>query len=447
MSRLSGSLLALSLVALPAAAETVAITNVRLETVSPLGAVPKGTIVITDGRIAAIGPQVAIPVGARMVDGQGQVVTPGFIAPSSNLTVSEVDQVRTTRDDGSNPKLTAGFDIQYGVNPNSPLIPLARQTGLTLVVATPVLRGGENSHRDDGLSEATGGGSGGEGDPALFAGQAAAVSLRAGASEPVVRAKVALGLDLGEDGARNAGGSRGAALVLVREALDDARTFAAHRAQYDRGEGRTFSMSRSDLEALIPVIQGKTPLLVRVHRAADIRQALRLAAEQKVRMIFEGVEEGWMVANEIAKAGVPVIVDPQADLPESFETLGSRLDNATRLRAAGVLVIITGSRDFTNLRQLRLNAGMAVASGMAYGDALAAITLNPAKAYGLDSQRGSLEVGKSADLVLWTGDPLETSSWPTVVFIDGVEQPSQTRAYELRDRYSKAVDGMPPAYR
>ncbi|MFA7262788.1 MAG: amidohydrolase [Caulobacter sp.] len=434
-------------IAAPAAAETVAIVNARIETASAAGIIPSGTIVLKDGRIAAVGAGVTAPAGARVIDAQGGVVTPGLIAPSSNLTVSEVEAVPSTRDDRSG-KLSAGFDISYGVNPASPMIPLARQTGLTRVVATPLLsRGGAGGHKDDGGAEDFAGGGGGEeGDPAMFAGQAAIVSLAAGDQDPVVRARVAVTLDLGEAGARNAGGSRGAALVLVRAAFQDARALARNRNAYERGESREFGLSRIDLEALIPVVEGRTPLLVRVHRASDILQVLRLAREEKVRVILEGAEEGWLVAGEIAAAGVGVILDSQADLPDSFESLGARLDNAARLRAAGVTVAIMGSRDVNNLRQQRFNAGLAVANGLPRDQAMATITSDVARIWGMTGV-GSLTVGQEADVVLWTGDPLETSSWPQAVFIGGVEQPQSTRAFELRDRYLKpAASGYPPAY-
>lgn len=442
------ALIALSALALanPVAAETVAIVNARLETASPAGIIANGTIVLKDGKIVAVGAGVTAPAGARVIDAAGGVVTPGLIAPSSSLTVTEVEQVTSTRDDRSG-SLSAGFDISYGVNPNSTMIPLARSTGLTRVVVTPVLSRGGGGHQDDsGAQDFAGGGGPGDGDPAMFAGQAAIVSLAAGDSDPVVLPRVAVALDLGEAGARNAGGSRGAALVLVRAALQDARAFARNRGAYDRGETRAFGLSRIDLEALVPVVEGRVPLLVRVHRASDILQVLRLAREEKIKVILEGAEEGWLVARELAAAGVPVIIDSQADLPDQFETLGARLDNAARLQAAGVTVAIMGSRDVNNMRQARFNAGLAVANGLPRDQAMATITANPARMWGMTGV-GSLEVGKAADVVLWTGDPLETSSWPAAVFIGGVEQPQGTRAFELRDRYATPnAMGYPPAY-
>lgn len=436
--------------ALPAAAETIAIVNARIEPVSS-AAIPAGTLVIRDGKIAAVGANVPVPAGAKVIDAKGGVVTPGLVAPSSNLGASEIGGVRETRDDGTGNALSAAFDIAYGVNPMSPVIGLARDGGVTSSAVTPVLSGsgaGAHVHADDGEVEEMTAGKDGAGDPPLFGGQAAFIRLKAGAPDIVEASKLAVTVSLGQSGARAAGGSRGASLILIRSALEDARAFAARRAAFEQGATRDFGLSRLDLAALIPVVQGRVPLLIRVSRAADIRQALKLAADEKIRIILEGAEEGWMVAPEIAKAGVPVIVDSQADLPESFETLGSRLDNAARLHAAGVSVAINGSRDFNNLRQERLNAGLAVANGLPYAAALAGVTLIPAKIWGQDGKIGSLDVGKQADVVVWNGDPLETTSWPLNVFVAGVEQPQDSRQTQLRDRYASSdQNGYPAAYR
>jgi len=438
------------IVATPATAETVAIVNARIETGTRAPTIPSGTIVLRDGKITAVGAGIAAPAGARVIDAKGGVVTPGLIAPSTNLSASEIEGVQSTRDDRSG-KLSAGFDISYGVNPASAMIPLARQTGVTTAIVTPLLSGGGGGHVHDGGSgdghDDFAGGGGDGGDPHLFGGQAAIITLAAGQRDTVLKSRVAVVLDLGEGGARNAGGSRGAQLVLVRSALQDARAFSRNRGAYDRGATREFGLSRIDLEALVPVVMGEIPLLIRVNRAADIRQALRLAREEKIAIILEGAAEGWLVADEIAAAGVPVILDPQANLPSQFENLGARLDNAARLQRVGVGVAIMGSRDFNNLRQARLNAGLAAAHGLPREAAIASLTSVPSRIWGLRNT-GSLEVGKEADVVLWNGDPLETTSWPLAVFVDGVEQPQSTRAFELRDRYAQpGPNGYPQAYR
>lgn len=430
-----------------AAVGTIAIVNARLETVTN-GMIPSGTLVMQGGRIIAVGASVQPPAGAHVIDAAGRTVTPGLIAPSTNLTVAEINLVSATRDDASGDQVSAGFDVQYGVNPRSTLVPVARETGVTHAVISPLVGRAEAFEEDEDHASLQGGGEGVTAYPALFAGQAAIVRLADGDRDPVVRARTAVVVDLGEAGAQHAGGSRGATFVLLKAALADARHFARNRAAYDQGQTRAYGLPKFDLEALVPVVEGRTPLLVRVNRAADIHQALLLAREEKVRLILEEAQEAWLVADEIAAAKVPVLLDPQDDLPRTFESLGARLDNAVRLQKAGVTIAIKGSRNFNSLRPIRLNAGTAVAYGLTQEQALAAITINPARIWGIGDRVGSLEVGKDADVVLWSGDPLETMTYAQTVIIGGVEQPLTSRRQQLQQRYSKPdEEGYPPAYR
>jgi imidazolonepropionase-like amidohydrolase len=447
-ARLAAALLSISCApALAASTGAIAITNARLETVTR-GTIESGTLVMDGGKITAIGASVNVPAGARVIDGRGRTVTPGWIAPATNLSVAEINIVATTREDAGGTRVGAGFDVQYGINPASTTIPVARDTGVTRAVISPLV-GRPDAFADEHAHDHASLQGGGEDTAAfsgLFAGQAAIIRLADGSTAPVERAKIAVAVDLGDAGAQHAGGSRGATIVLVKAALADARDFARRRGDYERGNARSYGLPRFDLEALVPVVEGRTPLLVRVSRAADIRQALTLAREEKIRIILEDAQEAWLVADEIATAGVPVLLDPQDDLPRSFELLGSRLDNAARLQRAGVTIAIKGSRNFNSLRPQRLNAGTAVAYGLTQAQALAAITINPARIWGVADRAGSLEVGKDADVVLWSGDPLETLSYPLSVIIAGVEQPDTSRRKQLQERYSKPDDGYPPAY-
>jgi imidazolonepropionase-like amidohydrolase len=438
---------ALSLIAAPALAQSLAIINAHIFSQGPAGEIASGTVLIKDGKITGLGANLVVPKDARVIDAAGQIVTPGLILPSSSLSVAEVEQVEETRDDGAGDRMGAAFDVQYGVNADSALIPLARLGGVTRAVVTPVLgRGGGGAHKDDGADAFSG--SAEDGKASLFAGQVAATSLASGSRSPVFKARIGMALDLGEAGADYAGGSRGAAFVLLKSALDDARHYAKNRKGFDAGASRPYPYSRDDMEALVPVVEGRVPLLVRVHKASDILQVLKFAQEQNLKLILEGAEEGWRVADAIAKAGVPVLVDAQVDLPGRFETLGSSLDNAGRLNAAGVMVAVLGSRDYNNLRQGRFNAGTAVSYGLPYSVALASVTINPAKIWGLADKIGSLEPGKDADLVIWSGDPLEVTSYATTVIIQGQDQPMTSRSLELAKRYKPgAATDYPPAYR
>jgi imidazolonepropionase-like amidohydrolase len=412
----------------PAMSETFAITNAHIYTMGPAGEIASGVVVISGGRITAVGPRVSVPAGARVIDAGGGVVTPGLVASNTPLSTVEIAEgVDETNDNATgSDRLSAAFDVKYAVNPDSVLIPIARLGGITDAVVTPTL---ERRPRKD----------------MIFAGQAAVIHLGRG-SDMVERSAAGMVLVMGEDGARIAGGSRAAEFILLRAMLDDVRAYAANRANYDLGHSRPYALSREDLEALIPVVEGREPLVVSVHRAADIRQVLALAREQKLKLILEGAEEGWRVASEIAAARVPVLLNGAADLPESFDQIGATLENAARLNAAGVVVGIENPPIYEGGRTPRIDAGRAVAHGLPFGAALAAITINPARIWGMADRIGSLEPGKDADIVVWSGDPLEPLSAPTAILIKGVEQPLRSRDLDLRDRYLQASD-LPAAYR
>ena len=406
--------------ALPAAAETIAITNARILTMGPAGQIDRGTVVVRDGRITAVGASVTPPAGARVIDANGGVVTPGLIAVGAPISVQEISEGVPETDDSStaSDRLSAAFDPQYALNPWSLQIPTARMGGITDVVVTPEFR---DSHDNRPSSM-------------IFAGQATAIHLGPGA-DLLEKPHAGMVLILGEEGAGRVGGSRAAEFVLLRSIFQDVRDYEKNKAQYDLGHSREFALGREDLEALIPVVEGREPLIATVHRAADILQTLRLAQEEKLNLILEGAEEGYMVAPQIAAAHVPVLVHGFEDLPSSFDRIGATLTNPARLQAAGVMVVIENPSFFTSARTPRIDAGRAVAHGLPYAAALASITINPAKVFGLADRIGSIEPGKDADIVVWSGDPLEPLSAPTAVLIKGVDEPLRDRDLDLRDRY------------
>ena len=255
----------------------------------------------------------------------------------------------------------------------------------------------------------------------------------------------------GEAGAGVAGGARGAQFTQFKETLAEVRLFARNRSAYDRAGLRDLSLSRADLEALIPVANGTMPLIVTVHRAADIQQVLRLGREEGVRLILDGAEEAWLVADQIAAANVPVLLNPISNLPASFEMRASRMENAAALQAAGVIIAIKGNEGSTHrARDIRYNAGNAVSHGLPYEAAIAAITVNPARIFGMGGQFGELKAGAAADVVIWSGDPLEPLSQAEAVYVGGAAHAMTSRQFLLRDRYRAGgaqANGMPPAYR
>jgi imidazolonepropionase-like amidohydrolase len=436
-------------IAVAAKAETIAVTNARILTAGAAGEIASGTVVFKDGKITAVGANVAAPAGARVIDAKGGVVAPGFFATGSLLGAVEVGSLGNDLS-VNNPAIGASFDIQYGLNPESGLLPIARLGGLTSAVVLPLPvggRGGEDSdEEDDDASKFTAGPSGeGSKSHALFAGQGAVIDL-AGHETILTKAKVAMVVPFGRAGAGVAGGARGAEIVALKEALSDVRDYMKNRAAYDRAGLRDLALSKGDLEALIPVAEGRMPIVAVVHRASDIRQVLAFAREEHVKVILEGAEEGWMVAGEIAKAGAPVLLNPLNDRPESYEELAATMDNAGRLAAAGVTVALESTGGSARVRETRYGAGNAVSHGMSYAAALASVTINPAKIFGVADRTGSLEPGKDADLVIWTGDPFEPLSQPTAVFIHGEAQPMTSRQIELRDRYKDLGRPLPPGY-
>jgi imidazolonepropionase-like amidohydrolase len=403
------------------ASGVVAITGAKVYTLGRAGTLDDATVVLENGRIRAVGKGIAIPAGARTIDARGKVVTPGLFDSFTQIGLVEVNAVPGTRDGSEqSDHITAAFDVADALNPRSVLLPVNRIEGLTRAVVAPT----------PGKS--------------LIAGRGAVIHLGVG-PDLLVRSPVAMFAVLGEEGARLAGGSRAGAILLLRQALDDALDYAAHKAAWERAERRPYALSHLDLEALVPVARGELPLVVTVDRASDIEAALRLAKERRLKLILASADEAWRVADQIAAAKVPVLLNPLDDLPTSFEKLGATLENAARLHRAGVTFAFM-SGDSHNARNLRQGAGNAVAYGLPWDEALKAMTVNPARIWHLDDRLGSLEPGKEADLVIWDGDPLEVTTGAVQVFIRGVEIPMKSRQTELRDRYKNLGGPLPPAY-
>lgn len=411
-----------------AQADTLAITNARILTAGPQGEISSGTIVVTNGRISAVGGSVQVPSGATVIDAGGKTVTPGLYAAGSNLGAVEIDQVDETNDNSSSShSVSAAFDISYGIDPDSMVIPVARTGGITRAVVTPV--SGE-----------------GDGRELLFAGQAAIITLADGA-QPVVKPRAAMVLTLGEAGTGIAGGSRGSAITALRADLDDVRWFARNRRSFNDGATRELRLSRPDLETLVPVIQKRMKLIVSVRRSSDILEVIRLARDYNLDVVIAGGEEAWVVAKELAAERIPVMLNPTNNLPGSFEMREATMENASRLAKAGVLICFANGDGGHRAREARYNAGNAVAHGLPHSKAIEALTLNSARIFGESASLGSIERGKVADLVVWSGDPLEPLSEATSIIIAGKMQPMTSRADELAKRYRKLDETLPPAYR
>jgi imidazolonepropionase-like amidohydrolase len=375
-----------------------------------------GTVVIVNGKIAAVGTNVPIPAGAQRIDATGKIVTPGFVNSSTQLGVQEVGAVNDTRDMSARGKdnIAAAFTVWEGLNPNSVMLAPARKEGITTFVVMP-----------------TGG---------LVAGQAALVDVVPGmTTDMIVRAPVAMIAEVGN--AQSAGlTSRGELIVKLRELLDDTRFFRTHRDAFDRAQTRPFAASRLDLQAMIPVIEGRLPLIVAVDRASDIDAAMRIAREFNVRLMIGGGAEAWMVADKLAAAHIPVLTGAMNNIPAGFATLGQRQENAALLRKAGVAVALIGNsgdgdEEAFNVRNLKQEAGNAVAYGMTWDDALRGVTLTPAEIFGAADRVGSLQPGREGNVVVWSGDPFEFTTKAERVFVRGHEYTDKTRQDLLMERY------------
>lgn len=420
--RRAASLAALAAAARASGAQTLAIVG---GTVYPVSGprIERGTVLIRNGRVVAVGTNIPVPADARRIDATGRVVTPGFVDASTQLGVYEIGAVRETRDAGARGRdaIAASFAVWEGYNPASILIPPTRNDGVTTAVVMP--EGG------------------------LVAGQAAVVHLDGRtASEALLRPVAAMVAQVGD--ARQAGvGARGELIGRLRELLVDARTFGRSRAAFERNQTRPYAASRADLEALQPVLAGRVPMLVAADRASDIDAALRLSREFGFRLMIAGGAEAWQLADRLAAAKVPVVTGAMNNIPSGFEALGQRQENAALLANAGVPVAIIGNsgggdEEAFNVRNVRFEAGNAVAYGMRYDAALRAVTLTPAELFGVADRVGALAPGRDADVVVWTGDPFEFATRAEHVFIRGREVTGDSRQDELARRYRT----LPPAY-
>jgi imidazolonepropionase-like amidohydrolase len=451
--------LAGALIGYEASAQTVAITGGTVGLGDGSAPIPGGTVVIRDGRVVAAGQGIAVPAGARVIDATGKWVTPGIVAGFSRLGLVDVDAVAGSNDQSSEGPFSAALDIAPAINPNAAPVAVNRAEGVTRAVVAPSV------------------------GKSIFAGQGALIDTGADGT-PVTRARLFQFVELGEQGAEQAGGSRAAAHVLLRNALSEARQVlgGARPARNEAGrspsdpredpvvanpnETRSYEarrntdvlLTRFDAQALIPVLQGRQILVIHAERAADLRQVIALKREfPSLRLVIVGADEGWTVARELAASGIPVIASALTSLPGSFESLAATHSNVGRMRAAGVRVAIGTINDDEQRMAFRARwyAGNLVglarvpgAAGLSWGEALAAITSAPAEAMGLGSDVGSLVAGRRGDVVIWSGDPLDNLSAAEIVMIDGVEQPLENRQTKLRDRYRTLEPGtLPEAYR
>ncbi|NBB25192.1 amidohydrolase family protein [Porphyrobacter sp. SLTP] len=413
----------LTLTASPAFAQDMVVTNAKLVIGDGGAPIEGGVVIVDDGKVVFAGAPTPGQTFTTdvVIDAGGAWVTPGLFATVTTLGLADVSAVDESNDiTARETPFSAALDAATAINPTSQHILVHKAAGITRA-ATSMMPSGS-----------------------IFAGQGAIIDLD-GDAKPVMQARAFQMINLGEGGADRAGGSRAAAHALLRSALREAQALVGKPGipeTTEIGKDDEVFLSRFDAEALVPVVTGRQKLYVAVDRMADIRAVLALKTEYpKLDLVLVGVTEGWLVANEIAAAGVPVIANGLNDLPETFEQLGATQSNAGRMAKAGVTVAIN-AESLQNPRRLQQVAGNLVAltrmpgaSGMDWGKAFAAISSVPAEISGMGGKAGVLKPGALGDVVMWTGDPLEVGSVPTKVFIAGVEQDLTNHQTRLRDRY------------
>jgi imidazolonepropionase-like amidohydrolase len=394
---------------LSVALSATVIENVKVE-VGDGTVLENAFVVFEAGKIVSVGTGAPAQKDLTHVNGQGKVLTPGLIDSMSQVGLSEVQLESQTQDVSfHHMPLVPGFQAARGFNPLSVWIPVERESGVTTAILVP---------------------SGG-----LLAGEAHVVSLTGALdSMPDVSSPIASVGSVTHGASGDVGGSRGALWLALREVFAEARLYAKNKKAYEENRLRPLRLSQVHLEALQSVLAKKTPLMLEANRASDMLSALSFAKDEGVRLIITGAAEGHLVAAQLKAAKVPVVVTPSNQIPASFDQLYARDDLAGLLDQAGVDVVIAAQDN--SHRRLRQEAGIAVAYGLNRSHALATITSKPAAALGL-TQVGMVKIGMRADLVLWSGDPLELSTVAEHIFIDGKEQSLETRQGKLVKRYLK----------
>ena len=372
-------------------------------------------ILISDNRIASVGKNLIIDGNTRVIEVNGLPVTPGLISPMSNLGIVEINSLDVTRDDESN-ILSAGFSIFNAFNPNSTGIPWNRSNGVTSAISTP----STSSFPIFGL-----------GSYFVLDG-----SLKVKGSKDIAM--------FGRLGSSNE--SRAETLAILESLLEIGRLL--QNSTVDEILNMTLAekleLQSADIIALGKVVNGGMPFVLETNRAVDILQALSIKQKYSLNLVLASVEEAPMVLDELKESNTPVIIDPMDNIPNSFDELGSSLNLGKILDEAGIPIMFSTQRSH-NYHLMRQGSGNAVAHGMSYETAIQGMTDTVAKTFQLND-RGSIESGKFADIIVWDGDPLEPSSFPKIVMIEGELQDLNSRSSKLTERYTNSEE-KPSSYK
>ena len=380
-----------------------------------------GNILIEDGVIKKVSKSSI--QGDTIIDAEGKIVTPGFIVSNTDIGIVEIGALSVTKDDQSN-IYSIGFSIHDAFNPNSTRIPWNRSNGITSAITLP---------RD------TSSPIGGFGSFFTLNGSLQIDSL----PDMVMIGRI--------------GGSSSSSRSEMLALTDDILSFASSLDGKDMKSNADINeiindspladyleLQSRDVKALYRLIDDKLPLIIKANRATDILKLLELKKKYNLNLIIMGAQEASLVAEQISSSNTPLIINPINNIPGSFDELASNINLSSRLEAEGIKLIFT-SGGGQNSHLVRQGAGIAVANGMSYGGAIRAMTSSVADSFNITG-RGVIKPGNIADLVIWEADPLEPSSMPEKVFINGVDMDLTTRSTRLRDRYIKNLD-KPNTYR
>ena len=358
-----------------------------------------------------------------VIDASGKIVTPGFIATDTQLGIVEIGALSVTRDDSSK-MYKIGFSIFNAFNPNSTLIPWNRSNGITSALTLP-----------NNTSSPIGG-----------LGSYFVLDSRldvTGTSDMVM---------IGEFGGSSSK-SRAEQFSMIEDLLILASSLTKSDINSDLelsdlidewSISDAMNLHPRDMRALYQLVNNNLPLIIKSHRASDLLKLIELKEKYNLNIIIMGAQEASLVSDELAEHNIPLIFDPMNNIPESFDELASNIQMASKLEEAGIEMMFTVSRSH-NYHLIRQGAGVAVANGLSYGAAIRALSSTPAKVFGI-KDRGTIESGKIADLIIWEADPLEPSSMPEYVFVNGENIDLTTRSSRLRDRYTKKLN-KPVIYR
>jgi hypothetical protein len=404
-------LVAASLGSFSSSAQDVLIRGARVHTLTSQGTLERGDVLLRNGRVAEIGTGLSAGAGATVIEADGRPLTPGLFGGITGLGVTEIELESATDDRTAFSGSAAGgfvarpeFDTTLEYNPDAAAIGVNRAEGITFAMVAPKASG------------------------TLFAGQGAVARFDGGV-EPFVAASRTQFLAMGANATADIGYSRAAQFMLLEQAVREATPGKPLQA------GDVRLLTPTGREVLGRYLAGGR-MAFAVDSAADIRQVLAFAARHRVSPVIIGGAQAPQVAALLARAKVPVVLEPLQNLPGTFDQLGASLDSAAQLQRAGVPIVFTHfSADTNSAHKVRQGAGVAVANGLPWDAALAALTSTPADVFGLGSSAGRITVGAPADVVLWSGDPLEVTSYAEQVWIGGKPQSMRSRQSELSERY------------